>query len=96
MKFLTKRSEESIFWTYLHLWLSFKVEKPQKFAKFSFHNYSNDNIKTFQTYLANSDLSCILDSNDVEEAAVILDAKINGNRDHFFPLKTVKKHPKFI
>ena len=76
--------------------LSFKVEKPQKFAKFSFHNYSYENVKTFQTYLANSDLSCILNSNDIEEAAATLDEKINGYHDYFFPLKTVKKHPKFI
>ena len=76
--------------------LSFKVEKPQKFCKFSFTNYSNDNVKTFQTYLANCDLSCILSSSDVEEAAAILDEKINSHHDHFFPLKTVKQHSKFI
>ena len=32
----------------------------------------------------------------MEEAAAILDDRINGQHDHFFPLKTVKKHPKFI
>ena len=76
--------------------LLFKVEKPQKYAKFSFHNYSNNNIKAFQTYLANSDLTCILSNNDVNEAAAILDEKINGHHDKFFPMKTVKQHPKFI
>ena len=76
--------------------LSFKVEKPEKFEKFSFHNYSNNNIKTFQTYLANSDLSNILNSNDVEEAANILNDKINSHHDDFFPLKTAKKHIKYI
>ena len=76
--------------------LSFKVQKPQKFEKFSFHNYSNDNIKTFQTYLATSDLSNILNCNDVEEAAHFLDDKINNRHDDFFPLKTIKKHLKYI
>ena len=76
--------------------LSFKVEKPQKFAKVSFHNYSNNNIKIFQSYLANADLSCILNNNNVEEAAKMLDEKINGQHDHFFPLITIKQHPKFI
>ena len=76
--------------------LSFKVERPKKYAKLTFHNYSNNNIKAFQTYLANSDLTCILNSDDIDEAAIILDDKINGHHDHFFPLKTVKHHPKFI
>ena len=76
--------------------LSFKVEKPQKYAKLSFHNYSNNNIKAFQTYLANTDLACILNNGNIDEAAKILDEKINGQHDHFFPLKTAKQHPKFI
>ena len=71
--------------------LSFKVMTPEKFVKFTFHNYSNGNVKMFQAYLANSDMGCILNSDDVEEAADLLDKKVNGHHDHFFPVKNLKK-----
>ena len=76
--------------------LNFKVEKAPKYEKISFHNYSNDNINAFKNYLQHSDFSPILECNDVNMAILKLNAILNYNHDHFFPLKTVKKHQKFI
>ena len=70
--------------------------KPPTYEKISFHNYCNDNIKAFKDHLHNTNLDPIFKCNDVNIAVSILDAKLNDNHDHFFPLKTVKKHPKFI
>ena len=72
------------------------MEKPPKYEKCSFHNYSNENINAFRNYLQDSDFDPILECNDVNVAVSILDSTLNDKHDHFFPLKTVKKHPKFI
>ena len=74
--------------------LNFKVEKPPKYEKISFHNYSNDNVNAFNDYLHSTNFDPILESNDVNIATSILNVMLNDNHDHFFPLKTVKKHPK--
>ena len=76
--------------------LNFKVEKPPKFEKISFHNYSNYNVNAFKEYLQSTNFDPILECNDVNIAVSILNVKLNDNHDRFFPLKTVKKHPKFI
>ena len=76
--------------------LQFKVERPAKFEKISIHDYSNNNIKAFQTYLANSDLTPLFESNEVNQALSILDDHLNKYHDHFFPIKIIKRHQKFI
>ena len=76
--------------------LNFKIELPPKFEKISFQNYSEKNITAFQTYLANLDLSHLLECNDIENAVSILDENLNRYHDYFFPVKTIKRHPKFI
>ena len=76
--------------------LQFKVEMPPKFEKISINDYSSNNIKAFQTYLANVDFTSLFRSNQVGNALSVLDIHLNKYHDHFFPLKTIKKHPKFI
>ena len=73
-----------------------QVVKPPKFEKVSFHNYSHNNVCAFQKFLANADFAPLFQCTDVDEAASMLDAQLNSQHDHFFPLKTVKQHPKFI
>ena len=70
--------------------LQFKVERPAKFEKISIHDYSYNNIKAFQTYLANSDLSPLFESNEVNQALSILDTHLNKYHDHFSRLKLLK------
>ena len=67
--------------------LYFKVEKPPKYEKISFHNYCNDNISAFKNYLHNTNFDPIVKCNDVNIAVSILDEKLNEHHDHFFPLK---------
>ena len=76
--------------------LQFKVEKPAKFEKMSIHDYSNNNISAFQSYLANINFSPLFECNEVDKALSILDKHLNNHHDHFFPLKIIKKHEKFI
>ena len=76
--------------------LQFKVEMPLKFEKVSIHDYSSNNIKAFQTHLANNDFTPLFMSDQVDDALSILETHLNKHHDHFFPLKTIKKHKKFI
>ena len=76
--------------------LIFKVERPPKFEKACIHNYSNNNVSTFQKYLANTDFKPLFESNEVNNALAILDAHLNDKHDHFFPLKIIRRHEKFI
>ena len=46
--------------------------------------------------ILNTNFDSILECNDVNIAVSILDKKLNDNHDQFFPLKSVKKHPKSI
>ena len=54
--------------------LNFKVEKPPKYEKFSFHNYSNDNINAFRKHLQNLNFNPILECSDVNIAVSNLNA----------------------
>ena len=45
----------------------------------------------FQSYLGNSDFDPLLVCRDVEKAVYKLD-----DHNHFFPLKTIESHQKFI
>ena len=76
--------------------LQFKVKKPLKFEKVTIHDYNTNNIKAFQTYLANTNFSSLLLSDNVNDAMTILETHLNKYHYHFFPLKTIKKHAKFI
>ena len=76
--------------------LQFKVELPPKYEKMSIHDYSCNNVKAFQTYLANTDFTSLFKSNQANDALFILDTNLNKHHDHFFPLKVIKKHQKFI
>ena len=69
---------------------------PLKFEKVSLHDYSSNNVKAFQTYLANINFTPLFMSNQVDNALSILETHLNKYHDHFFPLKTIKKHEKFI
>ena len=57
---------------------------------------SIDNAKAFQSYLANTDFTPLFRSNNVDDAFNILDTNLNKYHAHFFPLKVIKRHPKFI
>ena len=76
--------------------LQFKVELPPKYEKMSIRDYSCNNVKAFQTYLANTDFTPLFKSNQANDALYILDTNLNKHHDHFFPLKIIKKHQKFI
>ena len=76
--------------------LQSKVEMPPKYEKISIHNYSINNVKAFQSYLANTDFTPLFRSDNVDDALNILDTNLNKYHDHFFPLKVIKRHPKFI
>ena len=76
--------------------LQFKVELPPKFEKTSIRDFSHNNIKAYQTYLANIDFTPLFKSDQVDDALSILETNLNKHHDHFFPLKTIKKHEKFI
>ena len=76
--------------------LQFKVEKPPKFEKISIHDYSSNNIKAFKTYLDNINFMPLFMSDQVDNALSILETHLNKYHDHFFPIKTIKKHVKFI
>ena len=76
--------------------LQFKVEMPLKFEKVSIHKYCSNNVKAFQTHLANIDFTPLFMSDQVDDALAILETHLNNHHDHFFPLKTIKKHKKFI
>ena len=78
--------------------LQSKVEMPPKYEKITIHNYSidNANAKAFQSYLANTDFTPLFRSNNVDDAFNILDTNLNKYHAHFFPLKVIKRHPKFI
>ena len=76
--------------------LQFKVEKPPKFEKISIHDYSSNNIKAFKTYLDNINFMPLFMSDQVDNALSILETHLNIYHDHFFPIKTIKKHVKFI
>ena len=76
--------------------LQFKVELPLKFEKVSIHDYSYNNVKAFQAYLASVDFTPLFNTNKVDDALSILDSHLNKHHNHFFPLKTIKKHKKFI
>ena len=76
--------------------LQFKVEMPLKFEKVSIHDYSTSNVKAFQIYLANVDFSPLFMSNQVDDVLSILETNLNKYHDHFFPLRTIRKHEKFI
>ena len=76
--------------------LQFEVEMPPKFEKVTIHDYSHNNIKAFQVYLANTDFTSLFKSKQVDNALSIFETHLNRYHDHFFPLKVVKKHQKFI
>ena len=76
--------------------LDFKVEMPSKFEKIYIHDYSNTNVKAFQTYLANLNFTPLFETDQVETALSILDTHLNKYHDHFFPLITIKRHQKYI
>ena len=76
--------------------LQSKVEMPPKYEKMSIHNYSINNVKAFQSYLAKTDFTPLFRSDNVDDALNILDTNLNKYHDHFFPLKVIKRHPKFI
>ena len=69
---------------------------PPKYEKISIHNYSSNNVKAFQSYLTNTDFTPRFRSDNVDDALNILDTNLNKYHDHFFPLKVIKRHPKFI
>ena len=69
---------------------------PLKFEKVSIHDYCSNNVKAFQTHLANIDFTPLFISDQVDDALSILETHLNNHHDHFFPLKTIKKHKKFI
>ena len=78
--------------------INFAVQKAPKFEKKVIRNHCKANISAFKEYL-NSDFSGIeeiLNMNNVEEAANSLNDALNSNYDHFFPLKTITVHEKFI
>ena len=78
--------------------IDFAVKKAPKYEKVVIRNHSMANIAAFKQYL-NSESSAvdeILNMDNVEEAANSLNEVINGNYDHFFPLKTISVHEKFI
>ena len=76
--------------------LQSKVEMPPKYEKMYIHNYSINNVKAFQSYLANTDFTPLFRSDNVDDALNILDTNLNKYHEHFFPLKVIKRHPKFI
>ena len=80
----------------IKLGLEFKVEMPPKFEKILINDYSNNNVKAFQTYLANIDFTPLFRCNQVDTALSILESHLNKYHDHFFPPKVLKKHQKFI
>ena len=57
--------------------VQFKVEKPQSLKKISIHDYSSNNIKTFQAYLANIDFIPLFMSYQVDNALSILETYLN-------------------
>ena len=78
--------------------VDFAVKKAPKYEKIVIRNHCKANISAFKQYL-NSDCSGIkeiLSMTDVEEAANSLNEALNKNYDHFFPLKTISVHEKFI
>ena len=56
---------------------------PLKFEKVSIHDYSSNNIKAFQTHLANNDFTPLFMSDQVDDALSILETHLNKHRDNF-------------
>ena len=59
-------------------------------------DYSSNNIKAFKTYLDNINFMPLFMSDQVDNALSILETHLTKYHDHFFPIKTIKKHVKFI
>ena len=68
---------------------------PPKFEKISIHDYSYNNIKAFQTYLAHINFAPLFKSDHVDNALSILESHLNKHQDHLFPLKTIVPYIKW-
>ena len=77
--------------------LSTKVYKAPHFEKVEIRNHCKRNVEHFIDYLQNSsDYSMLLECNDIEAVTSSLNNHIGSAYSEFFPLKTIKRHEKYI
>ena len=76
--------------------IEFKVEKPPKYEKIRIRNHCTKNVDKFIDFLNDHDFSPVLNCDDVDLAANILNDDLNKYYNKFFPYKDIHKHPDFI
>ena len=76
--------------------VKFEVQLPAKYEKVIIRNYCSENIKSYYSYLKSTEYSSLLACSDVCSVTNGLNDHLNDNFGHFFPLKSIKKHPSFI
>ena len=77
--------------------LDFQVKKAPKFKKIVIRDHSIKNIEKYVEFLnLGSDYSQIMDCNNVDLAAVGLNDHLSNYYEHFFPIKTIRIHEKYV